>query len=129
MKRDIFENNIIKVKAQDKVGQESIFKNSNRFEEVHNISNSLHEHISKTLDEYAIEGLRRKGFEFKNDRDLHEFVKTRCRCADHVGVRQRTYYVDDIPFLLHEYSIGKIIEERTDRSITFKVTSSGFHYL
>jgi hypothetical protein len=59
--------------------------------------------ISDTLDNYLVEGLKRKGFEFKSKAELADFVLKNCRCADDLRVKQKTYYVNETPFLLHDY--------------------------
>jgi hypothetical protein len=68
--------------------------------------NSVIDRLYKELDEKVIEGLKRKGFKFKNEIELHAFIQKRCRCQDNIELKQKVYYVDDIPFLLHDYKIG-----------------------
>ncbi len=55
------------------------------------------------MDNHLIEGLKRKGFEFKSIPELVEFISNNCKCADDLQLKQKTYYVKDIPFLLHFY--------------------------
>ena len=59
--------------------------------------------LNKKLEDYVIEGLKMKGFEFKHKIELEEFVKERCRCEDNIDLKQKIYYVDNIPFFLHNY--------------------------
>ena len=67
------------------------------------IINTITENLSKKIEEHFIEGLKRKGFEFENKFELMEFVKNRCSCKHYN--HEKTYYVDNIPFLLHHYKI------------------------
>lgn len=68
---------------------------------------SLTEYIITTFnnnfEKCVIEGLKRKGFEFKNRFELVSFIKTNCRCVDIVHLKQKTFFVNDIPFLLYCY--------------------------
>lgn len=72
---------------------------------LHEAMNRLANGLCQKLDSYFIEGLRRKGFEFDNRIELEQFIKERCRCEDHTDLKERIYYVDDIPFFLHKYEI------------------------
>ena len=65
----------------------------------------LSSQLNKRLEDYMIEGLKRKGFEFGNRMELENFVKSNCRCEDRTYIKQRTYFVNDIPFFLHCYEI------------------------
>ena len=38
--------------------------------------------LNKKFEDYIIEGLKRKGFEFKNRLELETFIKNNCRCED-----------------------------------------------
>jgi len=55
------------------------------------------------LDEIFIEGLRKVGFEFKNEFELIEFIKINCYCEDKPFIGQKTYFVNKIPFLIYHY--------------------------
>lgn len=68
------------------------------------VSKKIHESLKDELDSYFIKGLKRKGFFFNNVLELETFIKERCRCVDNFYLKQRIYYVDDIQFLLHNYS-------------------------
>lgn len=70
---------------------------------IHDVIGRLHRDLNRQLEESVIEGLKRKGFEFKHPLELEKFVKERCRCEDNVYLKERVYYVDDIPFFLHNY--------------------------
>ena len=68
---------------------------------INNISNQL----IKKLDDYIIEGLKRKGYEFNNRIELENFIRLNCRCEDKTDIKERIYYVNDIPFFIHYYQI------------------------
>lgn len=69
------------------------------YELIKKISNDL---VDK-LDDYLIEGLKRKGFEFEDRGELEKFIKNRCKCIDLVDFKYCVYYVDDMPFFIHYY--------------------------
>jgi hypothetical protein len=69
----------------------------------YDIIGRLHDDLNRQLEDSVIEGLKRKGFEFKHKLELETFVKERCRCEDNVDLKERVYYVDNIPFFLHNY--------------------------
>lgn len=81
---------------------------------IHDVIGRLHDNLNKQLEDVVIEGLKRKGFEFKHPIELETFIKERCRCEDNVDLKERVYYVDNTPFFLHNYK-SKII---TDSKIT-----------
>ena len=39
----------------------------------------LSSQLNKQLEDYTIEGLKRKGFEFENRMELENFIKSNCR--------------------------------------------------
>jgi hypothetical protein len=73
-----------------------------REEIINNISNE----INNKLESFITEGLKLKGYEFENRYELESFIKRYCRCEDNVGLSERIYFVNDIPFMLHNYKIG-----------------------
>ena len=78
--------------------------------------NKMIKGINKEIENYFIEGLKRKGYKFDDKIELEHFIKTRCRCEDNTGLKQKTYFVNEIPFFLHDYNIDinfkTIIEDR-----------------
>lgn len=65
---------------------------------------SMCKDLNTKLETYIIEGLKRKGFEFKTRVGLDKFVIERCRCEDYFDLKQRTYFVDDTPFFFNDYN-------------------------
>lgn len=59
--------------------------------------------LNNQMDEITIEGLKRKGFEFENMIEMANFIKARCKIEDYNHKQQRIYFVDETPFLVHNY--------------------------
>jgi hypothetical protein len=80
--------------------------------------NNMRMELSKMLDNVFVEGLKLKGFEFEKKSELESFIKSNCKYEHHVDVKQKIYYVNNIPFLLHNYEpeydfdINKIDKKR-----------------
>ncbi|SOU89466.1 hypothetical protein TNO010_400041 [Tenacibaculum finnmarkense genomovar ulcerans] len=70
---------------------------------IHDVIGRLSNDLNKQLEDYVIEGLKRKGFELKNRVELEAFIKERCRCEDNISLKEKVYYVDNTPFLFHNY--------------------------
>jgi len=62
---------------------------------INTIATSPNEKFEKTL----IKGLRRKGFEFKDRKELEVFVVENCRCESSPYSSDSVYFVNDIPFM------------------------------
>lgn len=90
----------------------------------------LSSQLNKQLEDYMIEGLKRKGFEFENRIELENFIKSNCRCEDRTDIKQRTYFVNDIPFFLHCYKIDMDLNPiQTDREFKMSVNYGHYAYL
>ena len=61
--------------------------------------------LSNKFDELVVEGLKRKGFEFKNISEAEPFIRENCKCEHYSEEHRRVFYVKDEPFLLHDYKI------------------------
>ena len=84
----------------------------------------------KKVDEYIVEGLKRKGFELENRIELENFIKSNCRCEDRTDIKQRTYFVNDIPFFLHCYEIEMDLNPiTTDREVKMYANYGHYAYL
>lgn len=87
----------------------------------------LSSQLNKQLEDYMIEGLKRKGFEFENRMELENFIRSNCRCEDRTDIKQRTYFVNDIPFFLHCYETEMDLNPiQTDRE--FKMSANYGRY-
>ena len=90
----------------------------------------LSSQLNKQLEDYMIEGLKRKGFEFENRIELENFIKSNCRCEDRTYIKQRTYFVNDIPFFLHCYEIEMDLTPiTTDREVKMSANYGHYAYL
>ncbi|NLH51836.1 MAG: hypothetical protein GX459_03195, partial [Bacteroidales bacterium] len=90
----------------------------------------LSSQLNKQLEDYMIEGLKRKGFEFKNRMELENFIKSNCRCEDRIDIKQRTYFVNDIPFFLHCYEIEMDLNPiKTDKEFKMSANYGRYAYL
>ena len=72
---------------------------------IDSIIKKLEQEIARKLNEMLIEGLKRKGFEFDNNDSLENFLKLNCRAEHRTDIKENTYFVNNIPFLLHCYEI------------------------
>lgn len=91
---------------------------------------SVSENINKQMDDIIIEGLKRKGFEFKNKYDLAEFIKSNCRCVENIQLKEKIYYVNDIPFFMHRYKLNIDIKTVVENGVTNFISTLGeFSYL
>lgn len=90
----------------------------------------LSSQLNKQLEDLWIEGLKRKGFEFENRMELENFIKSNCRCEDRSDIKQRTYFVNDIPFFLHCYEIEiDLNPTKTDREFKMSANYGCYAYL
>jgi len=90
--------NLIKAEA-------SKFENTGllNYDIVRNVADRIFNDLNNKLDNVIIEALRHKGFEFEHRIKLEYFIKERCRCEDNIDLKERVYYVDNVPFFLHNY--------------------------
>lgn len=93
-----------------------------------NLMDKLCNEVVRQLDDYIVEGLKRKGYEFKNQIELKDFIKVNCRCEDKTDMKQRIYFVKDIPFFLHCYEIEMLIPDKSKEGRIF-VGYGSFKYL
>lgn len=94
------------------------------------ITENMYADITKQMDNVCIEGLKRKGFEFKNIIELKSFMKSNCKYEDRVHVKQRIYFVNDIPFLIHYYEfVQKVDFSTTKRSVSLSTNCGSYAYL
>jgi len=85
--------------------------------------------LLKKLEDIFIEGLKLKGFEFDNPIELERFIKKHCRCEDYLYLKQKTYFVNDIPFLIHFYEIVYEPITVTNNGIQMSANYGTYKYL
>jgi len=98
-----------------------------------NIANEMQkmvvDNLISNLELLIIDGLRRKGFEFDKREDLENFIKTRCRREDYTHKQQHFYYVDEIPFFLHNYEVIYNPIEQNENSTSISANMGTYQYL
>lgn len=94
-----------------------------------NITSNLVNDLSNKFDSLLIEGLKRKGFIFSSKEDILSFVKENCRCEDFKEREERVYYVNDNPFLLHNYKIDIPVIEQINDNITIRANYGSYSFL
>lgn len=94
------------------------------------LSNEIIRTAIKKMDDIFIEGLRRKGFEFKDLNELNSFAKENCRAEDYGNLLLRVYYVNDVPFMeYHYYSEFKINNPKEMEAIQLYCDLGKYKYL
>ena len=97
---------------------------------IHGVISSLSDDLNSKIETFVIEGLKRKGFKFNHYFEFFNFLKQRCRCEDNVKLKQKTYFVDDKPFFLHDYNIEMDLTQIIDgENTTIKASYGNFAYL
>ena len=97
------------------------------YDMMHDIIGKLSNDLNTELEYYVVEGLKRKGFEFKHPVELAAFVKERCRCEDNIDLKEKIYYVDNTPFFFHNYKSEPLqMPSITDKE--YKLTASLGYY-
>jgi hypothetical protein len=93
------------------------------------VTSRLISDLHKKLEDFIIEGLKRKGFEFENVIDLENFIKERCKTEDNIQKEQKTYFVDNVPFFLHNYKIEISNVMQEDRDYVLRANYGSHVYL
>lgn len=103
------------------IHEDCFFDYAKEFDLVDEIHNNLIEKKENALDFWIKEGLRKRGFSFKNELDFLQFIKTDCQVVDRPHNNQREYYVWGDLFLLENYNPHPSFnwERDKDRIIVF----------
>jgi len=93
------------------------------------ICNSFAKDCASRMDEIIVNALARKGFVFKTKQEIEFFLIKNGRCEDNKELQHRIYYINDIPFLLHNYKTE--IQNPLDGSDGYKMKADlgSFAYL
>ena len=67
--------------------------------------------------------------EFKDIQEFEFFVRHNCRCKDQLQINRRTYFVNENPFLLHNYEIIYTPMIESDNGILMSANHGTFAYL
>jgi len=100
--------------------QDSIFT-------VSDIAVDFYSELNKKLENFMIEALKRKGFEFTDRFVLEDFIKSNCRCEDNVVLKERVYFANNIPFFLHKYKIEMDLNPKIEDN-TIKMSANLGYY-
>lgn len=86
--------------------------------------------LIKQMETIFINGLKLKGFEFETRSELEQFITVHCKCIDNDMVKQKIYYVDNIPFLLHNYETQMdMVNIESDKAHTVSASYGSYAYL
>ena len=93
---------------------------------INEITDEYFKDVFNKLDKLILDGLELKGYNFVTKRQVMKFIKKNCKCIDDLQNQTKTYYVKDIPFLLHCYKteINPILNTSNEISIT---TNLGYY--
>lgn len=69
------------------------------------ITKEITQNLSNKFDEIILEGLSLKGIIFGSREEAESFIRLNCRCEDNIQHQQKIFYVNNIPFLLHNYEV------------------------
>lgn len=85
--------------------------------------------LNSKIENIFIEGLKRKNYAFLSRRELIPFIEKHCRCEDNIVHQEKVYYVNDIPFLIHQYKyeIGPVLE--VNRVVTFSASAGSYSFV
>jgi hypothetical protein len=92
------------------------------------IIDNLSKELANRFDEIFREGLRLKGYVFKNKNEFESFVKENCTCEDFEDKQERIFYVKGNPFMIHNYKQDpfKFNQEENKMSISCNYGSYGY---
>ena len=89
----------------------------------------LSKKMTTSLDDMFIKGLKKKGFTFENKSRLVEFVIKNCICKENVNLQEKTYYVNDVPFLLYSYRLDIVEVINNDTQFVLNANLGQYTYL
>ena len=89
----------------------------------------LSKKMTTSLDDMFIKGLTLKGFTFENKSRLIEFAIKNCIFKDNVNLQEKTYYVNDVPFLLYSYRLDIVEVINNDTQFVLNANLGQYTYL
>lgn len=98
---------------------------SQYFDTMKSTMDVLRKDLYQQFDNIVIEALKRKGFEFKSNAEIVNFIRERCKCYHRIEKNQKIYVVDDIPFLLFNEEIDVITDPRVTENNNVITASLG----
>jgi len=94
-----------------------------------NAIDKISSRLNNQLEDIIIEGLKRKGLEFQDRFAMLSFVELNCRCDDRPDLAQATYFVKDIPFLVHFYRAKISDPIITERKVSISADYGHYAFL
>lgn len=98
---------------------------------IQELSKNYSKNLLKTIDFHVKEGIKRKGFEFNSKEEFHIFLSERCNCHIHTHLNKKIFFIDQKPFLIHEYNEEEAFSQNTDdpSNITFTLSFGNFKFI
>jgi hypothetical protein len=93
------------------------------------MTDELYKRIVKHQNDIFIEALKRKGHEFKTTSEVIKFIKKHVRCEDHIHLKEKRYFVDDVPFLLYDYRVKRHDPKIEVNAVSIYAECGSFAYL
>lgn len=90
------------------------------------IINRAIEEFDTEFKQIIIKGLKIKGYTFNSEIELLVFVSINCKVIDNNNTKQKTFYVNDTPFMIYDYKI-EVNNFFNDKEI--KITANYGKYL
>lgn len=95
-----------------------------------NVIDDLKSGLVNSFDKILINGLKKKGFEFNHRSELNIFIKERCKCEQNNELNKRIYFVDNEPFLIHNYlSPFEFNLKKTKDGATIVADMGSYYYI
>jgi hypothetical protein len=79
------------------------FMNANPPSFISNMQDRIINDLKNQQEQVFIEALKRHGIEIEDKLVLEEFVESNVNCEDNVYLKRKTYFVNSVPFLVHDY--------------------------
>lgn len=89
----------------------------------------LNTEIAKQFDEYIVEGLKRKGFEFETKGELISFISNNCTCEIDNDLECRIYLVNGLPFFAYYPKLVSECDYTKINEPTFTFNLGYFSYI
>ncbi len=90
----------------------------------------LAQKIVTDLDKLMIEGLNRKGYSFKNNFDLKDFIRRNCKAERNELTKETFYYVNNVPFFYIKYKTDPVlINKENKRSVEISADYCYYSFL
>ena len=89
------------------------------------VAQNIQRDLSNKFESIITEGLRHKGYNLETKTELVGFIEEFCRYEYDSDRGEKTYFIDNVPFLLHKYK--PVIDARpqvTGNTVTIGASTS-----